>query len=167
MSLSQGTTDTITLSDAGALSLSADPTFMYYLGSYNGKVYAEDSAYKSDDGTSIPCKWESKETDFAEEGMESHDKFKTIYKLRLWYMDISSISVSVTISIKADGGSTWTPVTMTIGGSGDNTDKSKDFYIIKTGHSFRFRIENDSTDDEFQWSALEAYYTLGGDYFQA
>ena len=156
----------ISLSDVGALSVSADPTFGYYFGSYDGKVYFEDSAYKSDNGTSIDTYWESKETDFAEESMDAHDKFKTVYKIRLWYVDISSSSATVTISIKADGGATWTPITESIGGSGNDTTKSKDFYIIKSGNSFKFRIEHDSTDNEFQWSALEVFYTLGGDYFQ-
>ena len=166
LELSDSHTDTITLSDSGALSVSADPTFGYYFGSYDGKVYYEDSSYKSDDGTSIPARWESKETDFAEEGMDAHDKFKTIYKVRLWYVDISSIVAPVTISIKADGGATWSTIAENIGGSDNDTNKCKDFYIIKSGNSFKFRIEHDSTNNEFQWSALEVYYTLGGDYFQ-
>ncbi len=158
--------DTLTLSDTGALSISADQTFGYYLGSYDGKVYFEDSDYKSDEGISIDAYWESKETDFAEESMDALDKFKTVFKVRLWYVDISSSSATVVISIKSDGGATWSTITESVGGTGDDTTKSKDFYIIKTGHSFKFRIEHDSTDNEFQWTALECYYTLGGDYFQ-
>ena len=147
--------------------VASDPTFGYYLGSYDGKVYLEDSDYKSDEGTSIDAYWESKETDFAEEGMDAHDKFKTVYKIRLWYVDISSSPATVAISIKADGGATWTPITENVGGSGNDTTKAMDFYIIKSGNSFKFRIEHDSTDNEFQWSALEVFYTLGGDYFQS
>jgi hypothetical protein len=183
--LSSGHTETITLSDSGSgafgsgpgtpedpeepdplVVYSADPVFRYYFGSYEGKVYAEESVYMADDDASIDAYWESKETDFAEESIDALDKFKTIYKVRLWYVDISSSSATVVISIKADGGTTWTTITESIGGTGDDTTKSKDFYIIKTGHSFRFRIEHNSIDNEFQWSALEVFYTLGGDYFQ-
>jgi hypothetical protein len=166
MALSDGIAESITLSDSGALAVSADPTFGYYFGSYDGKVYFENSAYKSDEGTSIDAYWDSKETDFAEESMDALDKFKTIYKVRLWYVDISSTTATVTIKVKSDGGSSWTTITENVGGSGDDANKSKDFYIIKTGHSFKFRIEHDSTDNEFQWAALEVFYTLGGDYFQ-
>jgi len=158
-------TEEIILSDSGALSISADPTFRYYYGSYDGKVYAEDSAYKADDGTSIPAQWESKETDFAEESIESHNKFKTIYKVRLWYVDISDTTATVTVKIKPNGGSTWTSITRNIGGSGDDTNKPEDFFVILHGHSFKFRVENDSSDNEFQWTALEVFYTLGGDFF--
>lgn len=160
--------DTITLSDrvSSAMSVSADPTFRYYFGSFDGKVYAEDSVYKSDGGTSIDAYWESKETDFAEEDMEALDKFKTIYKIRLLYVDISDSSATVTISVKPDGGATWAEVTTSVGGTGDDTTKVKDFYIIKTGNSFKFRLQHDSADNEFQWSGMEVDYTIGGDYFQ-
>ena len=100
--------------------------------------------------------------------MDALDKFKTIYKIRLWYVDISGsdLGCQVVIGVKSDGGTSWATVEENVGGSGDDTTKSKDFYIIKTGHSFKFRIEHDSTDNEFQWTALEVFYTLGGDYFQ-
>jgi hypothetical protein len=161
-------TDTITISDSAAASAigSADPTFRYYFGSYDGKIYAEESAYKSDDGTAIDAYWESKETDFAEQGIDTLDKFKTIYKIRLWYVDISSLVTPVSVSVKPDSASSWTTATENVGGSGDDTNKCKDFYMIKSGNNFRFRVENDSTNNEFQWTALEVYYTLGGDYFQ-
>jgi hypothetical protein len=158
--------DTITLSDSTALSVSADPTIRYYFGTYDGKVYAEDSAYKGDAGESIDAYWESKETDFAEESADSLDRFKTVYKIRLWYVDISSTTAVVTMSIKADGGATWTEISENVGGSGDDTNKCKDFYIIKSGHTFKFRVEHDSSSNEFQWTAIEVYYTLGGDYYQ-
>jgi len=159
-------TDTITLSDSGALSASADPAFGYYFGSYDGKVYFEDSTYKSDDGTAIDSYWESKETDFAEEDITALDKFKTIYRIRLLYVDISDAAATVTISVKPDGGATWTEVTESIGGTGDDTTKTKDFDIIITGNSFKFRVQHDSADNNFQWTGLEAGYTIGGDYFQ-
>jgi len=161
-------TDTITLTDSAgsAMSVSADPTFRYYFGSYEGKVYGEESTYKSDDGTSIPARWESKETDFAEESIEALDKFKTIYKIRLLYVDISEAPAAVTISVKPDGGATWSTVTENVGGVGDDTNKNKDFYIIISGNSFKFRVEHDSDDNEFQWTGLEVDYTLGGGYFQ-
>ena len=183
--LSSGYTDTITLSDSatGAFGsgpgtpidpddpdplvvFSADPVFRYYFGSYEGNVFSEESVYKSDGAASIDAYWESKETDFAEESMDAHDKFKTVYKIRLWYVDVSSSPATVAISIKADGGATWTAITENVGGSGNDATKSKDFYIIKSGNSFKFRIEHNSADNEFQWSALEIFYTLGGDYFQ-
>lgn len=168
LALSDTHTDTITLTDSAgsAMSVSADPTFRYYFGSYEGKVYAEDSEYKSDDGTSIDAYWESKETDFAEESIDALDKFKTVRKIRLLYVDVSSSTATVTISIKPDGGATWTSTTESIGGTGDDTNKNKDFYIISTGNSFKFRLQHDSADNNFQWTGLEVDYTTGGDYFQ-
>jgi len=159
-------TDTITLSDSGVLSMSSDNTTGFYLGSYDGKVYYESSDYKSDGGTSIDAFWESKETDFAEEGMEAHNKFKTIHKVRLWYVDVSDSSAVVTVKIKPDGGTTWTSISENVGGSGNDTNKYKDFHIIITGHSFKFRVEHDSGNNTFQWSGLEVLYALGGDSFQ-
>jgi hypothetical protein len=164
--LTQSDTETITLSDIGAAVLSADPTFRYYYGDYSGKVYAEDSAYKSDDGTAIDAYWDSKWTDFAEQGMDTLDKFKTLHKMKLRYEDISSSPAVVTISVKTDGGS-WSTVTENVGGSGDDATKIQEFHMIKTGEVFKFRIENNSSDNEFKWVSLECLYVLGGDYFQS
>jgi len=129
-------------------------------------VYAEDSAYKSDDGTSIDSYFESKETDFAEEDMSVRGKFKTIYQIWLWYVDVSDSSATVTISVKADGGASWTSYTESIGGTGDNTIKYKAFDMIETGNSFKFRVEHDSSDNTFQWSSLEVMFLPGGEHFQ-
>jgi len=111
------------------------------------------------------AQWESKDTDFAEQSIEYADKFKTVEFVRLHFID-KSAGALIDVKVSTDGGATWTTETKTIG-TGDNKGKTKDFHFPKTGQIFRFAVRSVSTSDDFQWTGLEAFYTVGGDYFEA
>ena len=81
--------------------------------------------------------------------------------MRLHYIDRTEDAV-ISVSLSTDGGATWTPNTKTMG-TGDGKAKYKDFYSIKSGHVFRFAIENASASDEFLMVGLEIFFTVGGD----
>ena len=144
--------------------ISLKTNYAYYVGSSNGKVYQYSADYKSDAGTSISARWESKDTDFADQSIEISDRFKTVEFARLHYIDKTS-SATVSVLVSTDGGATWTPNTKSIG-SGDGKGKTKDFHFITTGQIFRFAVENASTSDEFQWAGLDVFFSVGGNYFE-
>ena len=143
---------------------SAAPDYQYYLGSYNGKVFAENKDYKSDAGQKINSYWLSKQTDFADEDITCLGKFKTVYGMQLWYKDIET-DVPVTVGISTNGGVTWETQTKTFG-TADDKEKTALYYFIVTGNIFQFKIQNDSDTKTFQWTALKALYTIGGDFFE-
>jgi len=157
-------TGTVYISGVVLDAQSLKTTYAYYVGDSNGKVYQYSAAYTGDAGSNISARWESKDTDFADQSMEWADKFKTIQKVRLHYIDKTS-SATVSLLISTDGGANWVSKTRSIG-TGDGKGKTADFFLIKTGQIFRFAIENASSSDEFQFAGLEAFYSVGGDYFE-
>jgi hypothetical protein len=163
---SDSTADTIVLmDDAGDIfTLTLETDYGYYLGDFSGKVYYESDEYGSDNGTAINAYWLSKETDFSDIDEDAISNFKTVYKARLFYVDHTA-GQTVTVSVSNDGGTTWTEVGRNIG-TGDGTTKSADFFFIKTGDTFQFRVEHDNTEGKFQWLNLEVFYSVGGQYFE-
>ena len=158
--------DTIALiDDVGDIhTLTLETDYGYYFGGFDGKIYHESEGYESDNGTAIGAIWYSKVTDFSDIDPEAISRFKTVYKARLFYVD-KTAGTEVTFSVSNDGGTTWTPVSRNIG-TGDGTTKSIEFFFIKTGDVFQFRIEHNATEGKFQWLNFEAFYSLGGDYFE-
>jgi hypothetical protein len=158
--------DTIYLSDTGKthVTVPLEPDFHYYFGDYDGNLYLEGETYTSDNGTAIDCYWLSKQGDMADQDPECLDKFKYIARVRLWYTDVYA-NCSVTIGVSADGGSTWTTTGANLG-SGDDTEKVKEFHFLTTGHTLQYYIQNNTTTDILQWSAMEVDYQLLGDYFE-
>lgn len=139
--------------------------YVYYLGTATGGIYEYGGFYKSDAGTAITARWESKDTDFADQSIENSDKFKTVEFVRLHYID-KSAGAHISIKVSTDGGASWTTKTKNIG-TGNSKGKTKDFYFVTTGQIFRFAIESISAIDEFQWAGLEVFYNVGGDYFES
>ena len=164
--LSDSATDTIALldnvGDVHTLTLQTD--YGYYLGGFDGKIYHENGGYDSDDGTAIDSIWLSKETDFSDIDPEALGKFKTVYKARLFYVD-KTAGTTVTFSVSNDGGITWTGIGRNMG-TGDGTTKSIEFFFIKTGDVFQFKLEHNATEGKFQWLNFEVLYSIGGDYFE-
>jgi len=164
--ISDSTTDTITLLDnvGDVFTLTLKTNYGYYLGDFSGKIYYESDEYGSDNGTAINAYWLSKETDFSDVDEEAMSKFKTVYKARLFYVD-KTAGTAVIVSVSNDGGTTWTSVGRNIG-TGDGTTKSIEFFFIKTGDTFQFKIDHNDTEGKFQWLNMEVFYSVGGDYFQ-
>jgi hypothetical protein len=157
-------TGTVYISGAVLDAQSLKTDYAYYVGDSNGKIYQYSAAYTGDAGANIPARWESKDTDFADQNIEWADKFKTIEKIRLHYIDKTS-DATVSLLISTDGGANWVSKTRSIG-TGDGKGKTADFFLIKTGQIFRFAIVNASASDEFQFVGLEVFYSVGGDYFE-
>ena len=139
--------------------------YAYYVATVDGNVYEYSGYYKSDAGTAITARWESKDTDFADQHIENSGKFKTIEFVRLHYID-KSAGARISVKVSTDGGAAWTTKTKSIG-TGNSKGKTKDFHFITTGQIFRFAIESISVSDEFQWVGLEIFYSVGGSYFEA
>ena len=156
-------TDTMYVSDFAIDAKDIITNYVYYLGTAAGGIYEYGGFYKSDAGTAITARWESKDTDFADQSTENSDKFKTVEFVRLHYID-KSAGARISIKVSTDGGASWTTKTKSIG-TGDSKGKTKDFHFIITGQIFRFAIESISVTDDFQWVGLEIFYNPGGDYF--
>ena len=158
--------DTVYLSDTGktVVTVPLEPDFHYYFGDYDGNLYLEATTYTSDDGTAINCYWLSKLGDLADQDPEALDKFKYIARVRLWFVDVYS-NTSVTIGVSADG-ATWETTGGNLTGTASGRTKVKEFNFITTGHILQFYIQNNTTSDILQWSAMEVDYQLLGDYFE-
>lgn len=158
--------DTVYLSDTGktVVTVPLEPDFHYYFGDYDGNLYLEATTYTSDDGTAINCYWLSKLGDLADQDPEALDKFKYIARVRLWFVDVYS-NTSVTIGVSADG-ATWETTGGNLTGTASGRTKVKEFNFITTGHILQFYIQNNTTSDILQWSAMEVDYQLLGDWFE-
>jgi len=156
-------TDTITLTDTISESRSIRIDYRFYLGSSLGYIYLFDKNYYSDNGNPITAYFTTKQTDFADQYPQYLKQYKTVDKVRLWYVD-KTASTNVTIYISTDGGVTWASQMKSLG-TGDGTNKYSDFYFIKSGSAFIFKVENASSTNEFQWASLEAYFYPSGDDF--
>ena len=157
-------TDTLALTDAILDAPIEKPNYYQFLGSINGKIYTYSGSYKSDDSTIATCKYHTKSLDFADIYEDCYDKWKTVYFVKLIYMDLSA-DTDVTVYISADGGETWNWMTKTLG-NGDGTTKSAEYYFIKTGKHFCFKVEHASDDKEFCWVGLEVYFETAGEWFE-
>jgi len=146
--------ETLTLTDTVKSSGALRTDYSYFLGSSDGELYAYDSAYKSDNGTSISSFWRSKTTDFSDQYSNFLNQFWTVYGATLRYVDLSA-DTNVTLYYSTDGGATWVSGGMNTVGTGDGTTKETEFYFIETGKHFDFKIEHGSTGNLFQWIALD------------
>lgn len=136
--------------------------YNYYLGSEDGKVYTYSGSYTSDDGQPISCSYYTKQLDFADQFPQYNNLFKTVYKTKLLFHDLSS-DMTTTVAISTDGGSTWSYAQKIIG-DGNSIPTSENFWMIKTGENFMFRITHSSDDKEFFWTGLEIDFLARGDY---
>ena len=162
--VSDTVTDTMYVSDFIIDAKDIITNYAYYVATADGKIYEYSGFYKSDAGTAITARWESKDTDFADQNIEWADRFKTVEKVRLHFID-KSAGAQISIRVSIDGGANWTTKTRNIG-TGDTKGKTADFFLIKTGQIFRFAIENASASDDFQFVGLEVFYNVGGDFFE-
>jgi len=136
-------------------------TFRYYYGSFDGKIYAELEDATSDDGEDIDAIWESKDLDFGDMYPELIDRNKTIFKVRVAYVDKSN-AASLEVGVSTDGGTTWATRNKAVG-TGDGTNKDTEFFFTSTGTYFRIRIRNKSGSDKFQWARLTPLFADAGE----
>lgn len=128
--------------------LSSSPALV--TGHSDGKAYIWDSAYTSDNGAAILCRWTSK--DFTSRILSSYEpvigKEFTIRRIYFDYYDYG-IAVTLSFSFSLDGGATWTdPVNVTIGGGAAGWKLAKVDRIV-SGAKIRFKVENESATSRF------------------
>jgi len=152
----------LTASTSGAKTLKTD--YAYYFGTTNGTTHIYSDTYKGDAGVVISCKYETKDTDFAEQDQPSNDKWKTIYAVKLFYED-KSASAEISLSVSPDSGVTW-PVSQTqILGTGSDTRKDTTFYFITSGQFFRFKVSSGSASTTFKLLGMEIEYQDSGEHW--
>ncbi len=154
--------ETISVTDTQQSAQTIRTDFAYYWGSTDGNVYVTSDTYKSDNGTSIQSTWKSKVTDFSDISPEFTNKWKTIYYVKLTYID-KEASTPVWFYYSTDE-STWTSINKTLG-SGDDTVKDTYFHFIKTGMYFQFRVEWPSANKTFQFLGIEAFWLPSSEAF--
>lgn len=168
---STAVTDTVTKTiefsgyslDAGSIKT----TYAYYLADSTGAVYQYSGDYKGDGGTAIPCRWQSKETNFVDQYKELENRQKNVHFIRLYYVDLDS-STSVTVKISTDGGVTWDAGVTKSLGTGDGKNKSSDFFFNDgpvSGQLFTTSVETVTTANRFQLTAIGLMFDPGGEDF--
>jgi len=161
---SDSVTATITLSPTCWDNTVVSTDFSMFLGDDDGNLYLHDDTYKSDNGASIISTIETKQTDFTEMYPELLDRWKTLYWVRIWYVDLETDS-DITLYISTNGGNTWTLVgTKTVGAS-HAVAKSVDYHKIMTGQYFSFKVQHASTTQKMQILGLECEIEDGGDHY--
>lgn len=138
--------------------------YNYYLGGEDGKVYTYSDDYLSDDGQPITCTYMTKQLDFVDQYKACNNKFKTIYKVKLLFEDLSA-DVDTIICVSLDGGATWSCQLRAIG-SGDGIPCSENYWFIETSDNFMFKIIHSSDDKSFLWNGLEVDFLTRGDYME-
>ncbi len=133
-----------------------------------GELDYTDESLLSDDATTITATYMTRDIDCSDVDVSYKDKFKTLVKVRLEYVDMIT-DMSVTVSASVDGGYTWVSKTRTIGAATGKT-KIADFVFLDqtgtTGKIFTFKITNVSTDAKFQWLGLDVFFSPRGDFFE-
>lgn len=141
---------------------SVKPDYAYYVGRADGDVCLTSYDYKGDAGNNITATWISKVTDFSDQFPDWADKYKCVYSVKLIYEDLENIDVHMYIS--NDGGATWTSSTKSIG-TGDGKAKAKEFFFMKHGQYFQFKIVHASASKSFKFLGLEVEVDEAGDFY--
>jgi hypothetical protein len=165
-------TDTVFVADDGEgfRTIPLVLEYNYYLGSYGGTLYINDDTYHTDNGYGIDAYYVTKQSDFADEYQVCLGRFKTVYRVRLWYTDVSTDS-PVIVSVSTDGGETWSSRARSLG-DGDGREKSAVFDFHITSDTFKFKVQsypitqNTGTQATFRWSALEIDFAIGHGYIE-
>ncbi len=154
--------ETVTMTDTYIDAVISKTNIAYFIGSQTGNVYKYNATYHGDNGTTIPCRWESKEIDFTDAYPQYDGMWKCVDRIWLRYIDKDVVTVSVSLSV--DNGSTWTTVSRSLG-TGTGYIKETSFDFRKTGRFFKIRVEETSSDKDFQWTDMYLEGYPCGDYF--
>jgi len=138
-----------------------------YIGDSTGKISTFSGDYLSDDNgtgdaSAITCQYVTKVLDFADQDGGAIAKFKTVYRIRLLYQDISTDTV-VKCYISGDSGQNWTEISNTVGSSHVSA-LSQNYDTIMTSENFQFKIYHSSTDKDIMLTGIEVTYLPRGEY---
>lgn len=138
--------------------------YNYYIASEEGKVYTYSGDYTSDDGQPIECQFVTKQLDFADQYPQYNNMFKTVYRVKMLFNDLSS-DLTTSVHWSTDGGATWEADEKIIG-SGNSIPTSENFWFIDTGADFMFKIVHSSDDGSILWTGLEIDFLPRGEYME-
>jgi hypothetical protein len=162
VTISDTFTATVTCTPSIKDGQSVTPDYAYYYGLSSGEVCLTSEDYQGDKGEVITATWISKVTDFSDQFPGWADKYKCVYSIKLIYEDLEA--TSITMFISGDGGNTWESSNSSVG-SGDGKTKAKEFFFMKHGQYFQFKIIHASSSKSFKWLGLEVEIEEAGDYF--
>ena len=121
-------------------------------------------SYLADVSTVIGCNWITPILDFSDQDPEAESRWKTVYKVRLTYKDLTADTL-FTLYGRMDGTdafASWDTATV---GTADGRVKTTDFDIIQTGNFIQLNIAEFSTNKDVQIEKIELFYELGGEYY--
>jgi hypothetical protein len=162
VTINQIETDTVTGTDSYVDGQSIKVDYAYYVGRADGDVCQHGTDYKGDAGEIITTTYLTKVTDFSDQYPDLADQYKCVYSVKLIYEDLENIDV--TMHISSDGGATWTDSLQSIG-TGDGKAKAKEFFFMKHGQYFQFKIVHASASTTFKWLGLEIEIEKTGEYY--
>jgi len=159
-------TDTVTCTDQVLISQTLHANYKHYLGSSDGKAYEYDPAQTGDAGENIVVSWRTKTSDFSDQNPKALNHFKTVYRARVTYKDLTA-STPIQLQYSTDGGYSWTAMTAQAAsfGDGDDSIDTAWFFTVVTDEYFDFRVISSSSSTDFQLLAFEVFYTIGGEVF--
>lgn len=116
--------------------------------------------------TNLTCYFQSKDFDMSDQTPTYQDLFKTVDKVQLEYVDVSS-STPVAVSLSVDGGLTWAGTTTRTIGTGTKLTRVADFgFLPVTGKMFRIKVESTSSTKDFIWTGAYVHYYVRGGFFE-
>ena len=129
-------------------------------GHSDGKVYRWADDLLSDAGTSISCRWTSKDFTSVDIAGEPGHKI-TLRQVAITYKDLGT-ETTLRFYFSIDGGSSWTgPHSVTFGG-GTEGYKTANIWNQTTGDRVRFKFENNTTNETFQIAAFNLCFEVRG-----
>jgi hypothetical protein len=136
----------------------AYPAFL--TGNANGKIYQWSTAYTSDNGVAIPCKWTSKDFRSQDFGAPAGQEI-TIRRIAVHHRGTGSAAF-LDVSFSPDGGSNWYgPYTVTLVNAVGGWHVSVLDHMF-TGKQLRFKVEHSSTTSTFIISSFDVTFELRG-----
>lgn len=122
-------------------------------GHADGKIYLWSTAYTSDNGASIPCRWTSKDFLSGDLDPARQNRKITLRRIAFTYKDTGA-DFALNFSLSRDGGANWDgPYTVSIAG-GTAGYKTATFDKQYTGDRIRWKMEQDSASQTFQIAAF-------------
>lgn len=110
--------------------------------------------------------WTSKTLDFGDQDPQAVNKFKSVDKVQLEFIDLYA-NTPVTIGLSVDGGVSFSEVTRNIG-TGDGTNKKAIYnFVPVTGQYFIVRTKHSDNDTKFAWTAIDLYYQIRSAVFES
>lgn len=121
-------------------------------GHTDGKVYRWGEQFLGDNGTTIPCRWTSKDFTGKDVGTVGHKI--TLKAIRIAYED-TGVRCVLKFYFSTDGGATWTDSQSVVLPAKSTGDRTAVVWHQVTGDRIRFKFENNTATETFR---IQAFY---------